>query len=205
MSQKRPSLRSFPGCDHASDGKRWSAHIWIDTDRVKFVRELRPAKFIDSVGAWCFTKEDRRENRHFREPEAVWGLIGDFAKISNWNPAVTSSKANIDPDQGQERILTIKNGSIITDVQPDYDATKMTYSYRRVDDDVKAFPVSFYSATITVTPTATGSEVDWIGRFYRGDTSNEPPPGLDDQDAINAMTEFFQTGLKHLKALAKKK
>ena len=49
----------------------------------------------------------------------------------------------------------------------------MTYSYRRVDDDVKVFPVSFYSATITVTPTATGSEVDWIGRFYRGDTGNE--------------------------------
>jgi mxaD protein len=109
-------------------------------------------------------------------PEVVWGLIGDFAKISNWNPAVTSSKANIDPDQGQERILTLKNGSNITDVQTDYDATKMTYPYRRVDDDVKALPVSFYSATITVTPTATGSEVDWPGRFYRGDTSNEPPP-----------------------------
>ncbi len=37
----------------------------------------------------------------------------------------------------------------------------MTYSYRRVDDDVKVFPVSFYSATITVTPTTTGSQVDW--------------------------------------------
>jgi hypothetical protein len=44
-----------------------------------------------------------------------------------------------------------------------------------------------------------------VGRFYRGDTSNEPPPGLDDQDAINGMTEFFQTGLKNLKALAEKK
>jgi mxaD protein len=138
-------------------------------------------------------------------PEAVWGLIGDFAKISSWNPAVTSSKANVDPDQGQERILTLKNGGNITDVQTEYDATKMTYSYRRADDDVKAFPVSFYSATITVTPTVTGSEVDWIGRFYRGDTSNEPPPGLDDQDAINAMTDFFQTGLQNLKALAEKK
>jgi mxaD protein len=139
------------------------------------------------------------------KPEVVWGLIGDFAKISSWNPAVTSSKPNIDPDQGRERILTLKNGSNITDVQTDYDATKMTYSYRRVDDDVKAFPVSFYSATITVMPSATGSEVDWIGRFYRGDTSNEPPPGLDDQDAINAMTDFFQAGLKNLKALAEKK
>ncbi|MGO9133495.1 MAG: SRPBCC family protein [Methylovirgula sp.] len=139
------------------------------------------------------------------KPEVVWGLISDFANISHWNPAVTSSKAVVDPEQGRERILTLKNGSKIIDAQTDYDAKKMTYSYRRVDDDVKAFPVSFYSATITVTPTATGSDVDWIGRFYRGDTSNEPPPGLGDQDATDAMTSLFQAGLKNLKTLAEKK
>lgn len=138
-------------------------------------------------------------------PEVVWDLISDFAGISRWNPAVTSSNAITDPEQGRERILILKSGSKIMDAQTDYDAAKMTYSYRRADDDVKAFPVSFYSATITVIPTATGSEVDWIGRFYRGDTSNEPPPGLDDQDAINAMTDFFEGGLKKLKALAEKK
>ena len=139
------------------------------------------------------------------KPEVVWKLLGDFAKISTWNPAVASSTAASDPDQGQERILTLKKGGKIIDAQTDYDAKKMTYSYRRVDDDVKVFPVSFYSATITVTPTATGSEVDWIGRFYRGDTSNEPPPGLDDPDAIKAMKDFFETGLKNLKILAEKK
>lgn len=139
------------------------------------------------------------------KPDVVWGIIKDFAKISTWNPAVVSSIAASDPDQGQERILTLKSGGKITDAQTDYEAKTMTYSYRRVDDDVKVFPVSFYSATITVTPTATGSEVDWIGRFYRGDTSNEPPPGLDDPDAIKAMTDFFDTGLKNLKTLVEKK
>ncbi|QAY96436.1 MxaD protein [Methylovirgula ligni] len=139
------------------------------------------------------------------KPEVVWGLIHDFAKISTWNPAVASSVPASDPDQGQERILTLAKGGKITDAQTDYDAKQMTYSYRRVDDDVKVFPVSFYSATITVTPTATGSGVDWIGRFYRGDTSNEPPPGLDDPDAIKAMTDFFDAGLKNLKTLAEKK
>jgi mxaD protein len=139
------------------------------------------------------------------KPDVVWGIIKDFAKISTWNPAVVSSTAASDPDQGQERILTLKSGGKITDAQTDYDPKGMTYSYRRVDDDVKVFPVSFYSATITVTPTATGSEVDWIGRFYRGDTSNEPPPGLDDPDAIKAMTDFFDAGLKNLKTLAEKK
>jgi len=28
------------------------------------------------------------------KPELVWGLISDFAGISRWNPAVTTSKAN---------------------------------------------------------------------------------------------------------------
>jgi mxaD protein len=139
------------------------------------------------------------------KPDVVWGIIKDFAKISTWNPAVVKSTAASDPDQGQERILILKSGGKIIDAQTDYDAKMMTYSYRRVDDDVKVFPVSFYSATITVTPTAAGSEVDWIGRFYRGDTSNEPPPGLDDPDAIKAMTDFFDAGLKNLKTLAEKK
>jgi mxaD protein len=139
------------------------------------------------------------------KPDVVWGIIKDFAKISTWNPAVVSSIAASDPDQGQERILTLKSGGKITDAQTDFDPKGMSYSYRRVDDDVKVFPVSFYSATINVTLTATGSQVDWIGRFYRGDTSNEPPPGLDDPDAIKAMTDFFDAGLKNLKTLAEKK
>jgi mxaD protein len=137
--------------------------------------------------------------------DVVWGLIKDFAKISTWNPAVVSSTPASDPDQGQERILVLKSGGKIIDAQTDYDAKAMNYSYRRVDDDVKVFPVSFYSATITVTPTSTGSQVDWIGRFYRGDTSNEPPPGLDDPDAQKAMSNFFEAGLKNLKTIAEKK
>jgi mxaD protein len=139
------------------------------------------------------------------KPEVVWGLIKDFAKISTWNPAIVSSTGASDPDQGQERILVLKSGGKLIEAQTDYDAKAMNYSYRRVDDDVKVFPVSFYSATITVTPTATGSQVDWIGRYYRGDTSNEPPPGLDDPDAYKAMNDLFEAGLKNLKTLAEKK
>ena len=139
------------------------------------------------------------------KPEVVWAIISDFAKISDWNPAVVRSVAASDEVQGKERVLTLKGGGTITDAQTDYDAAKMTYSYRRVDDDVKVFPVSFYSATIIVKPTPTGSEVDWTGGFYRADTSNEPPPGLDDDTAIKVMTDFFETGLNELKARAEKK
>ena len=108
--------------------------------------------------------------------------------------------------QGKLRVLTLKSGAKIVDGLTEYDAAKMTYSYRRVDDDVKALPVSSYTATITVEPGANGeSKVEWIGRYYRGDTGNEPPEELNDEAAEKAMTEFFLTGLQNLKTLAEHK
>ena len=139
------------------------------------------------------------------KPEAVWAIIKDFGNVAAWNPAITNNVSTSDPEQGVQRVLTLKSGGQITEAQTEYDAAKMTYSYRRADDDVKVFPVSFYSATIAVTPSGTGSEVDWIGRFYRGDTSNEPPPGLGDEDAEKAMKDLFDAGLQRLKELAEKK
>lgn len=139
------------------------------------------------------------------KPEAIWTLIGDFAQISTWNPLVANSEAAFDERQGKERLITLKDGGKITDALTEYDAGKMTYSYRRVDDDVQAFPVSFYSATIKLSATATGTEVEWTGGFYRGDTSNEPPDNLNDAVATKAMIDFFEAGLKNLKKLGEKK
>jgi len=139
------------------------------------------------------------------KPESVWTLVGDFAQISAWNPLVARSMAAFDERQGKERLITLTTGGKITDALTEYDAGKMTYSYRRVDDDVRAFPVSFYSATIKLSPTATGTEVEWTGGFYRGDTSNEPPDNLNDAVATKAMTDFFEAGLTNLKKLAEKK
>ena len=57
----------------------------------------------------------------------------------------------------------------------------MSYDYRMLNPNVKALPVNSYSATLTVTPKDGGSEVEWYGRFYRGDTGNEPPDDLNDE------------------------
>jgi mxaD protein len=139
------------------------------------------------------------------KPAVVWSIVGEFAKISDWNPMVAQSAAASDERQGKERLITLKNGGKITDALTEYDGSKMTYSYRRVDDDVQVFPVSFYSATIKLSPTPTGTEVEWTGGFYRGDASNEPPANLDDDVAKKAMTDFFEAGLNNLKKLAEEK
>jgi mxaD protein len=139
------------------------------------------------------------------KPEVVWSVVGEFAKISDWNPMVTQSAAASDERQGTERLITLKSGGQMTDALTEYDAGKMTYSYRRVDDDVKAFPVSFYSATIKLSPTAKGTQVEWSGGYYRADTSNDPPESLNDEVAKKAMTDFFDAGLDNLKKLAEQK
>lgn len=140
------------------------------------------------------------------KPEAVWALIADFPAMSTWHPLIAESIPQEDTVQGKLRVLTLKQGGKIVDGLTEYDPTKMTYSYRRVDDDVKALPVSSYTATITVAPGANGiSTVEWIGRYYRGDTGNDPPEELNDEAAEKAMTDFFQAGLHNLKTLAEHK
>lgn len=139
-------------------------------------------------------------------PDKVWNLIKDFAGISSWDPKIKSSVAKQGEDDVKERVMKLDSGGEVTDALTDYEADKMTYSYRRVDSDVKALPASFYSATMTVSPGKNGgSEVSWIGRYYRGDTSNEPPPELTDEAAAKALGDIFQAGLNNLKTLAEKK
>jgi mxaD protein len=132
-------------------------------------------------------------------PVTVWKLVGDFAGFTAWNPLVTKCVADRGNAVDSLRMVTLANGAELHDSMDFYDAANMTYTYRLMNQDVQKFPVSFYSATITVTPASGGSHVEWIGNFYRGDTQNEPPPGQDDDSAERAMRDFFRGGLDGLK------
>jgi mxaD protein len=139
-------------------------------------------------------------------PEAVWGLVKDFGAMSSWHPDVASSTGRGGNEVGSERDVALKSGGQLTDGLDEYEPKDMTYSYRLAKENIDAFPVSFYSATLQVKPGANGgSEVEWLGRFYRADTGNFPPPEHDDQAAIAAMTKFFHDGLTGLKQKAETK
>jgi Polyketide cyclase / dehydrase and lipid transport len=61
-------------------------------------------------------------------------------------------------------------------------------------------PVNNYSSTITVLPAECGkSTVEWRGAFYRGYPNNDPPPELNDDAAIKAVTALYREGLDNLK------
>jgi mxaD protein len=131
-------------------------------------------------------------------PAKVWEALKNFADFS-WNPVVTKVEATGGNDAGATRTITLKAGNLVEGLD-EYNDKEMSYGYRLSTENIEVFPVSFYSATIAVTPAGDGSEVTWIARFYRGDTSNFPPENLNDEAAVKAMTEFLQEGLKGLKA-----
>lgn len=136
------------------------------------------------------------------EPADVWAVIGNFQDMS-WHPAVVSSTGSGDNaiDATRDLYLSDKgaDGPLLKEVLYKYDAAKMTYSYRIREDNVAVLPVTNYSSHLTVTPrTGGGSVIEWKGAFYRGFPNNEPPPELNDEAAVAAVTGVYQAGLDAL-------
>lgn len=139
-------------------------------------------------------------------PADVWAIAKNFENIADWHPLVTKSVGNSGNVVGEKREVTLKSGGVLLDKLDEYSDEDMSIDYLLAKENVEAFPVSFYSVTLRVKPgQGSGSEVEWIGRVYRADTSNAPPEGKDNAAAIAAMKEFVDEGLKGLKAKAEAK
>ena len=137
-------------------------------------------------------------------PAEVWKLIGNFNGWSAWHPAIESSTATQGNEIGSVRTLKLKGGGQLIEEIEGYDNEAMTLKYRAKDGG--ALPVTNYSSTILVKPAdGGGSVVTWRGAFYRGFPNNDPPPELNDDAAIAAVTGVYKTGLANLKTVAEKK
>ncbi|MCB4771472.1 SRPBCC family protein [Ancylobacter sp. Lp-2] len=134
-------------------------------------------------------------------PDKVWALLARFGSIGEWHPLVRKVSVTGGDVAGAERVLTLDKGDIAEGLD-EVDPAERRISYRLGKENIEALPVSFYTATIEVRPAGDGSEVVWDARFYRADTTNEPPEGLDDAAAIAAMGDFIRQGLDGLKSKA---
>lgn len=136
--------------------------------------------------------------------DKVWAAIGNFQDMS-WHPAVKSNTGQGGNAIDATRQLTLDGGGTIDEVLYKFEPEKMSYSYRITAVDVKVLPVTNYSSTLTVTPMdATHTKVEWRGAFYRGYPNNDPPPELNDDAAIAAVTAVYRGGLDALKAKLEK-
>lgn len=135
--------------------------------------------------------------------EKVWAAVGNFQDMT-WHPAVEKTEGEGGNAVDATRKLTLKGDGTATieEVLYKYDAGKMTYSYRITAVEVTVLPVTNYSSHLTVTPKGDGrSVVEWRGAFYRGYPNNDPPPELNDEAAIAAVTAVYRAGLDNLKTL----
>ncbi len=134
-------------------------------------------------------------------PDKVWAVIGNFQDMS-WHPAIkkTTGEGDNTPDIAK-RELDLGGGAVIDEELYKYDAEKHSYSYRITKVDVKVLPVNNYSSTIDILPSDDGkkSTVEWHGAFYRGYPNNDPPPELNEEAAIKAVTAVYKAGLEALK------
>jgi hypothetical protein len=134
-------------------------------------------------------------------PGQVWAVVGDFAGY-DWLPGVATIVATGGnaPEQARRR-LAMRDGGEISETLVRWDAEKMTLAFHRDRDDVTRLPAINYMAHVTVKPAGEGrARVEWKGRFYRGHPFNDPPPGLDDDTALAAVTALHRASLAALKA-----
>ncbi|MBY6005161.1 SRPBCC family protein [Salipiger bermudensis] len=136
------------------------------------------------------------------EPAEVWAAIGDFQDLT-WHPAVVSQSGEGGNEIDATRALYLSDqgaeGPRIDEVLYKYSDEKMSYSYRITEVAVEVLPVTNYSSHLTVMPRdGGGSVVEWRGAFYRGYPNNDPPPELNDEAAIAAVTGVYEAGLQAL-------
>ena len=134
-------------------------------------------------------------------PEAVWAIAGDFAKLDQWLPPVEKSEiiSGENNTAGAVRALTVGDVVLQEEIKS-IDNDKMMLKYKITEGDVNVLPVTNYSSVLKVMPSGEGkSVVSWLGAFYRGYPNNDPPPELNDEAAIEAVTGLYNAGLDNLK------
>jgi hypothetical protein len=134
-------------------------------------------------------------------PEEVWALVGNFQDMS-WLPIMAKTEGEGGNAPGATHTLTLANGGQVQGKLEKYVTEKHTLFYRIESVDVKILPMTNYSAWVTGAPADGGSLVTWKGAFYHGYPNNEPPPELNDEAAIEAVTGLYNLGLDNLKKIA---
>jgi len=145
------------------------------------------------------TRQKVSEKVTIAAPAAVvWARIANFDALKDWHPAVAESSADQGNGEGSVRRVVLKSGGQLIESLESYNAASMKYSYRAKDGG--ALPVTNYTSTISVSADGNQSVVEWRGAFYRGYPNNDPPPDQNDEAAVKAVTDVYQSGLAALKA-----
>ncbi|MDO5368765.1 SRPBCC family protein [Paracoccus sp. (in: a-proteobacteria)] len=135
-------------------------------------------------------------------PDEVWAEIGRFDDMS-WHPAVARTEltsADATTPDASARVLHLNAGGnpTITEQLTKWQPEKRCYAYMITQVEVTVLPVTNYASTLCVKDAGGKAEVVWKGGFYRGYPNNDPPPELNDEAAMTAVTGIYRAGLDAL-------
>ena len=158
-----------------------------------------------SVSAYAHGPTPQKTDQTVRikaSPDAVWKLLSEPCAIKNWHPDVTDCQSTTP----LTRTLTLKNGGKLNEEIDEMLPAEMSISYRIGGEvDIKALPISSLTGRIRVKADGTDTQLNWVARYYRADTSNEPPKGLDDETAVKAVDAYVKAALAGLGRADEKK
>jgi carbon monoxide dehydrogenase subunit G len=122
-------------------------------------------------------------------PDRTWALVGDFAGLVGWFPAVTSSEVE-GSGVGALRYLTMPDGTALTERQEARDDVARCYEYTAI---AGALPCTDYRSRIAVTPAGGGSRITWTATFT--------PLADAPVDAVAFIGEVYRGGLAGARAV----
>lgn len=134
-------------------------------------------------------------------PDKIWAILSDFAH-ADWLPGVARIEAEggNTPDKAVRR-LAMADGVVVVETLTRWDAEKRMIGVHREGDDVKRLPAVNFTHIATLRPAEGGKTgVEWKARFYRGFPNPDPPPELNDDVAIAAVTALLRAYLAALRA-----
>lgn len=125
-------------------------------------------------------------------PAQVWQVLGDYARLQDWHPAVSASSITKGGAgaPGTVRALTLKDGGRIDEELLAYDGAAHTMRYRILSSPL---PVRDYASTLSVEPQASGSRLVWKGQFHRTDA-------VDDAGALSLFSSIYRAGFDGVRA-----
>lgn len=125
-------------------------------------------------------------------PAQVWAVIGDYAGLASWHPAVakTGIVQGKNNQRGAVREVETRDGArLIESLQRMQPGRSMTY--RIVESPL---PVSDYQSTLSVQAQGKGSRVIWKSRFNAINS-----PEMDDAKVKALVAGIYRAGFDGLK------
>ncbi|NGP08100.1 SRPBCC family protein [Rhodococcus sp. 14C212] len=118
------------------------------------------------------------------EPEAVWAIGGDTAKVADWIPAIAESWQRED----LRHIIFVDGGGEATERIVEHDGKQRRYVYEYVSGPL---PLRSYRSTFAVVEHPEGAEVVWSAEF-------EGPSAEEDTALAQTITEIYRGALDGL-------